>query len=39
MTEDPATRAELADKSRIRGQQFSWKQAASEVMNVLVEKA
>jgi len=37
MTEDGTTRAKLADHSRIRGQQFSWKQAASNIMNVLVD--
>lgn len=37
MTEDQAKRAELADNSRIRGQQFSWKQAASNIMNVLID--
>jgi glycosyltransferase involved in cell wall biosynthesis len=37
MTGDPATRAKLADNSRIRGQQFSWEEAASKIMNVIVE--
>jgi glycosyltransferase involved in cell wall biosynthesis len=36
MAEDPAIRSELACKARIRGQQFSWKQAAAEVMASMV---
>jgi glycosyltransferase involved in cell wall biosynthesis len=36
MAEDPATRSELANKARIRGQQFNWKKAAAEVMALIV---
>jgi glycosyltransferase involved in cell wall biosynthesis len=36
MAEDPAIHSELACKSRIRGHQFSWKQAAAEVMASIV---
>jgi glycosyltransferase involved in cell wall biosynthesis len=35
MTEDPATRSKLAYNSKIRGQQFSWRQAASETMALM----
>jgi glycosyltransferase involved in cell wall biosynthesis len=37
MTEDEAMRLELSQKSKKRGQQFSWKQAASETMALLCQ--
>jgi glycosyltransferase involved in cell wall biosynthesis len=36
MAEDTAIRSELAYKAKIRGQQFSWKRAAAEVMALIV---
>ncbi len=38
MTEDEGMRLELAHKSRNRGHQFSWKQAASETMAILSQE-
>lgn len=37
MTDDQATREKLSHYSRIRGQQFSWKEAASNIMNLMIE--
>ena len=36
MAEDPVMRSELACKATIRGQKFSWKQAAAEAMALIV---
>ena len=38
MTEDEATRSNLAHNAKIRGQQFSWRQAASEIMAILSQE-
>jgi len=38
MTEDEAMRSKLAHNSKIRGQQFSWKQAATEIMAILSQE-
>jgi hypothetical protein len=36
MSEDPLMCSELAQKARIRGQQFRWKQEAADVMVLMV---
>lgn len=38
MTEDVATRSNLAHNAKARGQQFSWKQTASETMAILSQE-
>jgi glycosyltransferase involved in cell wall biosynthesis len=38
MTEDEATRSNLAHNAKIRGQQFSWKQTATEIMAILSQE-
>jgi glycosyltransferase involved in cell wall biosynthesis len=37
MTEDSETRLELAQRAKKRGREFSWKQAASEIMALIVD--
>jgi glycosyltransferase involved in cell wall biosynthesis len=36
MTQDQVMRSELVQNSKIRGQQFSWRQAAIETMALIV---
>ncbi len=38
MTEDESTRSNLAHNAKLRGQQFSWKKAAAEIMSILSQE-